>query len=272
MSPITVLGASGFIGSALVKRLSETKVEHLAPDRGESLTNKQLGHVIYCIGLTADFRTRVLETAEAHVGKLLTVLRDCDFDSLLYLSSTRLYRSTVGLAREEDALELQPLEPDDLYNISKAMGESLSLACGKRTRVVRLSNVYGDDFHSENFLPSIIREAITTGTLTLHTSADSEKDYVSISDVLDGLIEIATRGRRRIYNLASGNNVTNGALAARISQATGCKVEVVPNPPRVCFPPISIDRIRAEFDFKPRAVLEDLDHLVETYRELINKS
>jgi len=31
------------------------------------------GHVIYCIGLTADFRQKPFETIEAHVSKLAEV-------------------------------------------------------------------------------------------------------------------------------------------------------------------------------------------------------
>src|SRR6267378_3887747 len=141
---ITVLGASGFIGSHLVKRLRELNIECLAPGREEQLPGRNLGEVIYCIGLTADFRSRPFDTVDAHVCKLLSVLRDCEFDSLLYLSSTRLYEGHSQTAREEDSLKFGPTNPSDLFGLSKALGESLSLACGKKVRVVRPSNVYGD--------------------------------------------------------------------------------------------------------------------------------
>lgn len=264
---ITILGASGFIGSHLVTQLREEQINYWAPDRDDfAIYKRHLGHVIYCIGLTADFRSRPFDTVVAHVCKLLKILQDCRFDSLLYLSSTRLYKSTIGIAKEEDEIRVNPLSFDDLYNISKAMGESLSLACEKKTRIVRISNVYGGDFASNNFLSAVIKEAILTKRVILRTSLQSAKDYISINDVVDMLIKIATNGRHQIYNLASGTNVSNIELMEKISNQTGCQVEVAPDALTIIFPKISIQRIREEFNFTPSNVLDDIDKLVETYR------
>lgn len=263
---ITVLGASGFIGSHLVKKLREAQVEYFAPGRNE-LPSKQLGNIIYCIGLTADFRTRGFETVEAHVGELLRVLRDCEFDSLLYLSSTRLYRSATVPAREEDPVLVSPLNQEDLFNISKIMGESLSLACGKTTRVARLSNVYGLDFASQNFLSTILTDAVSKGRVTVRTAPDAEKDYVNVRDVVDGLIKIALTGKESIYNLASGINVSNDQLTKKISELTDCRIVFDPTAARISFPPINIDRMRSEFGYRPGNVLDDLDELIVRYRK-----
>ena len=262
---ITVLGASGFIGSHLLKRLDEQGTDFFAPRREEKLTGRNLGDVVYCIGLTSDFRSQPFTTVEAHVCKLLDVLQDCEFDSLLYLSSARVYAPESKVAYEEDAMQVSPLDPDHLYNISKAMGESLALSCGKRVRVARISNVFGDDFTSQNFLSSIIKDAIKLKIVTLRTSLNSAKDYVSIDDVVDGLIKIATRGQHRIYNLASGRNVSHGQLMEKIVELTGCRVEEIPRAPRITYPQISIDRMRAEFGFQPSSVLDSMSELVEIY-------
>jgi len=267
MGLITVFGASGFIGSNLVAELRRRTVEHLALTREDPIPQHNLGNVIYCIGVTADFRSKPFETVDAHVCKLRAILQGCEFESLTYLSSTRVYANSTGAAREEDPIVVAPADLSDLYNISKAMGESLSLNCGRNARVVRLSNVYGPDFDSENFLATIIKEAITTGHLTLNTTRDSAKDYVSIRDVVHGLIEIATRGRERIYNLASGTPVSNDELAARFSEIAKWKVEFRENASRVTFPPIAIDRMRSEFDFRPSSLLNELEGLVSMYRE-----
>lgn len=263
---ITVLGASGFIGSHLVKRLEELGHPFHAPDRDETIPTRNAGHLIYCIGLTSDFRSRPFDTVQAHVCKLLEILQGWEFDSLLYLSSTRLYGTGMPEAKEENSFQFNSSNPSDLYNISKAMGESLSLACGKKTRVVRLSNVYGNDLTSQNFLPSVIKDALSKKSVKLQTSADSAKDYVNIRDVVDGLINIATKGEHTIYNLASGVNVSNQQLMDRISQLTGCEVEFEQGAPTVSFPPINVDRMRTEFDFRPSNLLADITTLIESYR------
>ena len=264
---ITVLGASGFIGHRLIERLGELNLERYAPARAENLTGKNLGDVIYCIGLTADFRSRPFDTVEAHVCKLLQVLRDSEFDSLLYLSSTRLYGVRGDSTTEESVLRIEPLSHSDLYNASKAMGESLVLNCGRKTRVARIANVYGGDFASDNFLSTIVRDAVNKTNIVLQTSAASVKDYVSVDDVVNGLIQIATKGRERIYNLASGVNVSNGELAESLRSLTGCAVEFSPGAPTVSFPPISIERMQNEFNYKPSLVLNDLARLVNMYKD-----
>jgi len=262
---ITVLGVTGFIGSHLARRLQDLGGEVFAPHRTDSLTGIDLGDVIYCVGLTADFRSHPFEAAEAHACHLLRVLRDSRCRSFVYLSSTRVYGRNAGPAREDDAVQVNSLNPEDLYNISKLMGESLALTWGGKTAVVRLSNVYGEDFASPNFLSTIIRQAVSTAKITLETSLDSEKDYISIHDVVDGLIRITLRGQHNIYNLASGTNVSNDQLTKRISQLSDCQVGFAPGAVRVKFPVINIDRMRSEFGFQPRSILDELSHLVDAY-------
>jgi nucleoside-diphosphate-sugar epimerase len=265
MSLITVLGASGFIGSALVHRLSEMGVPYQTPGRNEKVAGTDLGDVIYCVGLTADFRTRPFDTVEAHVCHLLHVLRECDFQKLVYLSSTRVYRNQTGVASEDDSISVDPSDPDDLYSLSKLLGESVAMASGRKVRIARLSNVYGPDFTSQNFLSALVRDAVSKKQITVQTSPDSEKDYISIDDVVANLIRIAREGKQNIYNLASGTNVSNLQLTRKISDLTGCRITFAPSPPNQSFPTIKIDRIRSEFGFQPSSVLDDLEALVESY-------
>ncbi|HXP50012.1 MAG TPA: hypothetical protein VN922_08665, partial [Bacteroidia bacterium] len=88
----TILGSNGFIGSSLHKYLSERSEDCFCPPRNYIFDEKEnLGHVIYCIGLTADFRDNPIETVNAHVSKLIKVLENTKYESFLYLSSTRVY-------------------------------------------------------------------------------------------------------------------------------------------------------------------------------------
>ena len=270
MTAITVLGASGFIGSHVARKLEAAGSGPYLPGRDEPLAGRDLGHVIYCIGLTADFRTRHFDTVEAHVCKLKEVLQGCRYNSFLYLSSTRVYASGGATAAEEDSLRVTPADAGDLYNISKLMGESLTLSCGgERARVVRLSNVYGGDFNSDNFLSAVIREAVTSGRVSLNTTLDSAKDYVNVDDVAGALIRISTEGRERLYNLAGGVNVANRDLMCEISRLTKCRVEVTPEARTVIFPRISIERMRGEFGFEPSQVLDDIERLVKLYESCV---
>ena len=262
---ITILGASGFIGSQLARKLAADGTEYRAIGRNEAIPDENLGDVIYCIGVTADFRTRPLDTVEAHVCALVELLRHHQFESLLYVSSTRVYADDDS-SNEDKPLHVTPRNAPDLFNISKAMGESIVLNCGRNARVARVSNVYGPDFHSDNFLPSIVRDAVSGEKLVLHTAAESAKDYISVDDVVNALIQIATRGREQIYNVASGVNVSHRELAEKLRALTGCEIEYVANAPVARFPRIDIERMRSEFAFAPSSVLDDLPQLVESYK------
>lgn len=262
---ITVLGARGFIGSHLVEKLKSRRFEYCTPHRQEDLSGRHLGDIIYCIGLTSDFRERPLETVEAHVCRLVQMIRDCRYDSILYLSSTRLYDLGTEPAVENAVLRVDPSSLSDLYNVSKAMGEALLHACGHKARVARISNVYGPDFASDNFLSSVIREAVSAKRVILRTSLDSEKDYVSINDVVDSLISIATGAHQAVYNVAGGTNVSNRQLMYKIGRLTGCQVEVAPDATTVRYPRISIERLKSEFGYNPSSILNDLDDIVVAY-------
>jgi len=263
---ITVLGASGFIGSRLAKTVAARGIECLSCGRSTALPEGDLGNVIYCIGLTSDFRSKPFETVEAHVCRLLELLRNGRFTSLLYVSSTRLYDGGRPVAKEEDAIRSAPLEPVALYNISKLMGESLAFASGKQVRVARLSNVYGDDFTSNNFLSAIIKEALSHNEVTIHTAATSGKDYVSINDAVHGLLDVATGGRHELYNIASGMNISTGILAEKIGELTGAKLKFQGATAPVESPRISIERMQNEFNFKPARLMDELEGLVASYR------
>jgi nucleoside-diphosphate-sugar epimerase len=257
---ITVLGAGGFIGSHLVAHLRRRGVPVQAFGRDASPAGRDLGHVIDCVGVTGDFRERPLAAVLAHVGRLPALFDAASFDSFLYLSSTRLYRHRPGPAREEDPVVLDPADPDDLYNVSKAAGEALVLSLGAKGRVARLANVYGVG-QRDTFLAALLEEAKASGILRLRTALDSERDYVSIEETVDLLVKIALGGRRRLYNVASGVQVSHARLAQALTAATGWPVEVQADAPTVRSPPIDVSRIRDEFGFVPRDLLDRLPTL-----------
>lgn len=260
----TVLGASGLIGSRLKSFLDQGGHEVFAPQRDDPrIYSQDLGHAIYCIGVTADFRHKPFETVAAHVTVLADLLSRASFESLLYLSSTRVYRGTQSTEESADC-RVNTNRPDDFYNLTKLAGEALCFASGRENvRVARLSNVFGVDFESENFLSELIRDALKMGHFMLRTSLDSAKDYISLPDTLELVTRIAISGKQTLYNVASGTNLSNRALVERIAEVTGCQVTVAPDAPLVVFPRILITRIREEFFSPTPNVLVELPRMIQ---------
>lgn len=221
------------------------------------------GHVIDCAGVTWDFRARPFDTVEAHVSRVMELIERCHPESYLYLSSTRVYKR-VARASEEAELLIDPKNFDDIYGTSKLMGESIILTNPLSTfRVVRLSNVYGRGSSSMTFVNSLVDSALATGEIRLGQTLDSIRDYVDIEDVLPLLIRIVSEGKNRLYNIASGANISNQQIVEVLTDKLGCKVSLQEPAETVRFPRICIDRVRSEFGFMPRQFLDRFAELIQ---------
>lgn len=259
----TVFGHMGFIGQHLTTYLTSKGHDVFTPPKVISqIGGTKLGHVIYAIGLTGDFRERTKDTIDAHVNLLNELLEYTDFESCLYLSSTRIYSGIKDLATEDSCLNINPCA-DSIYDLSKLLGESLCLAKSSASiRIARLSNVYGTGQSKHNFLGSLINDIQKNGKVVINEAPDSAKDYVSLKDVLQLTEAIALKGSCRIYNIASGNPVTHYDLAERIKNLTGCTIEFNKNANKRYFPKIDISKIKEQFDFSPASVIDDLPILL----------
>jgi len=265
--PITVFGGNGFVGRHVVRLLQGQGQAITVPARGKELYQSHLGHAIYCIGLTADFRSRPFDTAEAHVCLLQRLLTQCRYHSFTYLSSTRVYQGLSTTGTEGTSLRVCPEDPDHLYNLSKLMGESLVHAAAGRTHVVRLSNVYGADWSSSNFLTSVIRAAVCDAHVELRSPGNITRDFVAVDDVAKLVGAIALTGQSASYNVASGRSYRSDEVLAAVRAHTGCQVSCpVPDTDAGRFPQIDISRIQQEFSFQPRLLLDDLKDLIYTFR------
>ena len=262
----TVFGSKGFIGSALTDYLKLQNIECLTPNiKNEVIPKENLGHVVYAIGV-ADFKKKPMKAIDAHVLLLNRILNETKFESFLYLSSTRVYYNTQS-TDENSPLVVNPSDFDNLYNISKIMGEVIcNISKHKNVRIVRLSNVVGNNFDSNVFLPSIIHDAVKFNKIILQTRLDSEKDFIHIDDVLDILPKISLEGKNLIYNIASGRNISNNEIVKKLQEITGCKIEIIKNAKRHSFLPISIKEIQEEFNFQPSSILDKFENIVNEYK------
>ncbi|MFC5760077.1 NAD-dependent epimerase/dehydratase family protein [Rhizobium sp. GCM10022189] len=266
----TIIGAGGFIGQALTRRLQAMGWTCRLPSRDTGWPQHGVshGHIFYCAGLTADFARRPADTIEAHASLVSHVLQSEAYDSLVYLSSTRLYDGLAPGSRafEDLSFSVSPREPRHLYDLSKLMGEAACLALGPgRARIARLASVYDDHGSDNGFLPQLLTRIAATARgeeIRLASSPAFSRDYVHMDDVVDGLIHIAVSGKADIYNVASGRNLRNDALAALIGETSGRHIrfdsETVPAAP----PDIDVTRMAAEFGWRPGSVADKLSPIL----------
>lgn len=269
----TILGSTGFIGRHLVRHLRDQGFDVATPPRDASdLHGRSLGHVIYAIGVVGSPTQRPHTMIEAHVNQLQRLLKGADFDSWLYLSSTRVYG---GLATESIAFEETELpvfkRPGVIFELSKLMGEQVCLELNRDTvRIARLSNVYGADQSPDTFLGSIMTQLVAQGEVAFLDSPESSKDYISVKDAVKMLQYIAVQGRETIYNVASGKNVSHQDIADRL-RACGYAVKFPYNSQVRIFPKIDTARVSGEFASASHSVLDDMPQLIDAARKIYTR-
>ena len=268
----TILGATGFIGHHLAVAFRASGFLVSCPNRTELkfAGMKNLGHVFYSLG-GDNWTEDPFGAVDAHVGHLRRLLEYGQFESLTYISSTRLYLGAAG-GSEDAALVVDYKDAGRLHNALKLAGEALCLASNRgEVRVIRLSNVIGFAPRGISLIPALIRNAISTGEMNLWLAPESAKDYVAIDDVAAILPRISEGGRHRLYNVAGGKNITTASIVACIEAATHAKAKWHKGE-TVIFPSISIDRIQQELQFKPRAALEVLPAVCGQFKDALSKA
>lgn len=271
-SSATVLGASGWIGRALVTELLRTGRQVIPVDRFNLETwlanEAPQGQVYYAIGLTADFRQHPHATVDAHVGLLSRVLQRPGVEQLLLLSSTRVYGRSVDTS-ETSPLPCLSSDPSDLYNLSKLMGESLVLNYSRpEMRVVRVSNVIGPSQPDTTFLGSLLTVLRSRRSVTIEQPAETTKNYIALGDVARLLPLIAEHGKHQLYNLGSAQS-TSHADIARWLESRGFEVEFSPTAgvnDDLGFHPLALDRLAEDFEIPcdPFRDTDLLDRLIKS--------
>ncbi len=268
----TVFGASGFVGGQLVNSLNANDENTVyAPLRHDITTdlNKilshDLGHVFYCIGLTANFRDHPFEAVEAHVCLLKRILEQGHFTSLTYLSSTRVYEGN-DTTHESTMLQVSPNNLGHIYNLSKLMGESLCLNSERKTKITRLSNIFGPTMQPKNFIRQVFQDAVTNRKVHFLTAPQSTKDYVSINDVIHWLPQIALQGKHTVYNVASGKNTSNADIAILLKQ-NGITVSYATDAPEWSFPAVNTSGLNQEFGYASNSLSSEFDALYRHFNQ-----
>ncbi|WP_068711523.1 NAD-dependent epimerase/dehydratase family protein [Vibrio tritonius] len=269
MKRITVIGSSGFIGSAVRNKFQLEGYDVYAPARHDLDFSLNLGIIIYCAGYGDCNRPN--DVLDANINYLRDILDRANFEKLIYLSSTRVYMGSNS-ANESSDLVLEINDNRKLFNLTKLVAEDLCLNSNKNTIVVRPSNVYGLALNSSLFLPSIIKDAINKNVVNMYVDKTYSKDYVSVLDVVDIIFRLSmTNNEFEVYNIASGENVTAEDIASILVSNTGCKVIWHDNNVTDVFPVTSISRLKYEFNYKPSCVLSDLKMMILDYKREIGR-
>ena len=259
----TIVGGRGFIGTALASSLRAGGHDVTIVAHRDDLAGRSLHHVVYASGIAASSADDPAYAFDVHVAGAARILAHARYDSFLFLSSTRVYGNAIDTT-EDAALTVVP-SAAEVYRISKIAGETLCMAhANPAVRVARLSNVAGPSYDSPLFLSDVLRQAAHGGRVAVRTLRDSAKDYLGIADVCRYLTAIALHGGERIYNVAAGRNLSNGALYDALAQF-GVEVVIDPAATLAQTPPVSARRLHTAFGAPQENVLASVPALYDAF-------
>jgi len=114
-------------------------------------------------------------------------------------------------------------DPQSPYSASKASSDHLVRAWHNTyelpIKITNCSNNYGPYQHSEKFIPVIIRNAIRNENIPLYGSGKNIRDWLHVSDHVNAIFEVLTKGKNGETYLIGGNNeISNIDLARKICQ------------------------------------------------------
>jgi nucleoside-diphosphate-sugar epimerase len=222
------------------------------------------GVVFYLSGLTWDAEKNPGDAQRIHVDVPRRFLERCRPERFLYASSTRVYDDATSTQEKQIAVQ----RDQGVYARTKLQGEQVTLDAHEVNRVLRLSNIVGLSERAQVFHTDILRQAATTGTVTLHSSPASSKDYLPAADAASLIADIAAGSRHRIYNVAAGVNTSHQQWLEAIKQhISDLHIVVDKDAPTISVPEIDVSRISSEFAFRPGSVLESVPEWLALFRK-----
>lgn len=204
---ITIIGAKGFIGSALTTFMNDEGYRVEEVYRGHSIIqNYDYGTIIYCAGIKSNFSLKTHDLIQSNILDLMQWLTKAKYNQFIYISSARIY---MNLDHGSEQSNLFKIKSDDIYNQSKILAETICRNLNKNCLILRPSNVLGFDPNSSNFIWQLLRELQRAASLKIAESLENSRDYVNIDFLCHSIVNLIQKNASGIYNISSGINLTN---------------------------------------------------------------
>ncbi len=249
---VAVTGASGFLGSHLVERLTGLgarvvaidtapfgvavgdRVRPVRMDIGDqeglrSLLTEERPEVLFHLAAIASPRACARDFATAYrvnvEGTHHVLAASGTVAHFVLLSSAAVYGTPVELPMRES----HPLLGRDPYAVTKIMAELLVENAvsnyGRRCSIVRNFNAFGPRQPTEYMIPSVIRQALATGRIEIW-SGTPVRDLMYVDNTEEAILTIGAQPDGGTYNVGSGRGVRMGDLAHMIAKKIGPDVPV----------------------------------------------
>ena len=173
---------------------------------------------------------------------------------------------------------VNPVGPRSCYDESKRYAEALTMAYhrfhGVRTNIARIFNTYGPRMALKDgrVVPAFLDQALHGEPLTIFGDGTQTRSFCYVTDLVDGLIRLASSEERYPVNLGNPVELTILEFAERIRQLMNLELPIVFHPlpeddPQKRRPDIS--KAKRVLGWEPKVKLEDgLRETVEYFKSV----
>jgi nucleoside-diphosphate-sugar epimerase len=227
---ILITGATGFIGSRLIRYLTSKNHNIVGLSRTTqnheikkiSLTDKKKLNnffkknkfdVVIHLGSTLieNKPSQIFEENSISLINLLDCCRLNNIKKFIFASTHMIYETSHYLPIDEN----HPINPKGNYAITKLINENIckmySSSYSLNIIILRIASVYGEG-QSKNFLiPTLMKNCIKNNTMIIHKYKNGYQlmDLIHVNDVCKA-INLACKSKIKfdIFNIASGSSMT----------------------------------------------------------------
>lgn len=251
---VLVFGATGLIGTQLVKRLlgEGFEVTGISRNKSKNELSQKYNHVQLDIIKKEDLdkipgKYDLVFNMAAHISpgysiedalpcllvNALGTLNVLEFmvkrgmKRLIHSSSVTVY----GRPRRLIAKETSPKTPIIVYGVSKLAAESYCNMYSELHNldiiILRYASVYGLGLNQKTALPIFIEKALKNEDIYLYGNGMRSQDYVYVDDVIQANLLGASIGINGVFNIGSGIRTTMTELAETIVDVLESKSRIL---------------------------------------------
>ena len=305
-----VSGAAGFIGSHLCDRLlaeghSVTGLDNLITGARRNLSHLEkhpkfrflefdvtrpidvpgrFDHVWHLASLASpkEYLAHPIETLESGSTATRNMLEIARRDGARFLitSTSECYGDPLEHPQVETYWgNVNPVGLRSCYDESKRYAEAMTMAYhrthGVRTNIARIFNTYGPRMALKDgrVVPAFLDQALQGQPLTIFGDGTQTRSFCYVSDMVDGLLRLASSEERLPVNLGNPAELTILEFAERIRELMGSNLPIVFEPlpsddPKKRRPDIT--KAKRVLGWEPKVLLADgLRETVAYFKELV---